>query len=450
MSSSDNRTQEADEPIRPLYRRLPHGPCKLSPEEVKRNQRARLLGAMTEAIGKHGYERVTVQEVIGLAGVSRRAYYELFANKQQCFLATFDRLDESLLASVQAACAASPGDVEDRLRASLGALADRTAAEAKGTRMLMLEGPVAGEQGLRHHHQATARFERILIEALKRRPQAPGVPRPLIRAIVGGLHGAFSDCLRDGALQELDDVVEHLVSWTLACAAPPPPLPRRLPQAVARDGAGLPVPAGSGPRASAPSVEGCECDERARLLEQVLLLAAAIPFDEVTAVLIADEAGVPIESFTGLFTDKQDCFCAAIDAFAGELETLVSDSGPHAGDWPRQLRHKIGELTWHLAAHPQFTRAIVIEALWAGPLARQRSLAVAPKLAELLTAGAPETPHAGIVTPLVAGAIWHTIRCYTLADQIRALPLIADQLTYILLAPLMGADNAAAALAQAA
>ncbi len=59
-------------------------------EEVARHQRARLYGAMIEAIDRQGYAATTVAQVIALAGVSRRAFYEQFANKEDCFLATYD------------------------------------------------------------------------------------------------------------------------------------------------------------------------------------------------------------------------------------------------------------------------------------------------------------------------------------------------------------------------
>ena len=76
--------------LSPLYRRLPHGPNGMEREEVARNQRSRLYGAMIESVARNGYQRTTVAHVIALAGVSRRAFYELFANKEDCFLATYD------------------------------------------------------------------------------------------------------------------------------------------------------------------------------------------------------------------------------------------------------------------------------------------------------------------------------------------------------------------------
>src|SRR5580693_10182605 len=73
-----------------MYRRLPHGPHGMGRDAVARHQRARLFGAMIEAVHRQGYKATTVAHVIALAGVSRRAFYEQFANKEDCFLATYD------------------------------------------------------------------------------------------------------------------------------------------------------------------------------------------------------------------------------------------------------------------------------------------------------------------------------------------------------------------------
>src|SRR3954471_8359057 len=86
------RTDGTNDRFAPLYRRLPHGPSGMAREEVERNQRSRLYGAMIEAVSRAGYERTTVAHVIALAGVSRRSFYELFPGKERCFLATHDAI----------------------------------------------------------------------------------------------------------------------------------------------------------------------------------------------------------------------------------------------------------------------------------------------------------------------------------------------------------------------
>ncbi len=45
---------------------------------------------MAEEVAMRGASSVTVARVIARAGVSRRLFYELFADIEDCFLATFD------------------------------------------------------------------------------------------------------------------------------------------------------------------------------------------------------------------------------------------------------------------------------------------------------------------------------------------------------------------------
>jgi AcrR family transcriptional regulator len=57
------------------------------------NQRARICGAMIEAVAEQGYPAVSVAGLCRLAGVSKRAYYELFANKEACLVVRRDEAD---------------------------------------------------------------------------------------------------------------------------------------------------------------------------------------------------------------------------------------------------------------------------------------------------------------------------------------------------------------------
>src|ERR1700693_220322 len=82
-------TQERAVQIEPLYVKLPggrRGAHGLSKDEVAADQRRRLRGAMIDAVDRHGYHKTTAREVCQLAGVSERAFYELFIKKEGCFL----------------------------------------------------------------------------------------------------------------------------------------------------------------------------------------------------------------------------------------------------------------------------------------------------------------------------------------------------------------------------
>jgi AcrR family transcriptional regulator/DNA-binding MarR family transcriptional regulator len=63
------------------------GSTRLNVEEI---QRSRILGAMAEEVAIRGASSVTVARVIARARVSRRVFYELFADIEDCFLAAFE------------------------------------------------------------------------------------------------------------------------------------------------------------------------------------------------------------------------------------------------------------------------------------------------------------------------------------------------------------------------
>ena len=68
-------------------RTLPRGRHAATREIVWTSQRERLLEAMAGVVADKGYARVAVADVIDHAGVSRKTFYEHFANKEACFLA---------------------------------------------------------------------------------------------------------------------------------------------------------------------------------------------------------------------------------------------------------------------------------------------------------------------------------------------------------------------------
>lgn len=72
--------------------RLPPGRHGIDPDEVARQQRLRLMAAMLDAVARYGYGPTAVSDVLAAAGVSRRTFYEHFADKEECFLRAFDHV----------------------------------------------------------------------------------------------------------------------------------------------------------------------------------------------------------------------------------------------------------------------------------------------------------------------------------------------------------------------
>jgi AcrR family transcriptional regulator len=477
--------------IAPIYRRLPRGPHSLGANEVARHQRLRMHGAMVEAVSISGYEGTSVKQVIGLAGVSRRSFYEQFANKQECFLATFDLVAGRGVQRLSEAYRSSGGELEDRIRASVAVVAEEVEVNAKGAGLVLVHAPTAGPPGQARLRGMTGTLEQLLTSSFAASREAAKLPSPIVRGIVGGAQEAMSLRLRAGRPQEIAAISEDLVRWTLlfhgraierasellaararestaaasaagarasetatAGGARPRSLVRLLPDPRAGYLAHAEGPSAAwmsaGLHALSPAavygVAGPRISERelrARLRASVLNLAVVEDYAELTAPQIAEAAGIPIEAFCELYSSKDECFLAAFDELSDELLQVAADPELVSEDWPRAVRRVLGSLLRLLAERPLYAQAIASQALSAGPESLQRDFALMSDIATLLTEGAPEPARSKLAVEGVAGAIWQTIRGQVASRQIERLPALSDYLAYVVLTPFVGADAAA-------
>jgi AcrR family transcriptional regulator len=74
-----------------------------SPDRRVRRTRLALQNALVELISEHGYESITVQEIIDRADVGRSTFYAHFRDKDELLLSGFERLQPALVAHRDAA-----------------------------------------------------------------------------------------------------------------------------------------------------------------------------------------------------------------------------------------------------------------------------------------------------------------------------------------------------------
>jgi AcrR family transcriptional regulator len=84
-------------------------------------QRARLIAAMTQVARERGVGATTVAHVVDRSRVSRRTFYELFEDREDCFRAAFDQAVERAARRVVPAYESARG-WRERMRAGLLAL----------------------------------------------------------------------------------------------------------------------------------------------------------------------------------------------------------------------------------------------------------------------------------------------------------------------------------------
>ncbi len=74
----------------PRLQRLRPGRNGLGHEQVAEIQRARILAAIVELVAERGVSGATIARIVAGSGVSRRTFYELFKDREDCFVAAFE------------------------------------------------------------------------------------------------------------------------------------------------------------------------------------------------------------------------------------------------------------------------------------------------------------------------------------------------------------------------
>lgn len=203
----------------PLDAALPKGPHHLSRDDVARSQRDRLTYAITGMVDEKGYAATTVADVLRAAGVSRKAFYEHFRDKSDCFLAAYDAACD-FLAERTTAAAAEADDPDDPRAALWGAIRgylDCLASEPALGKVFFIEIFSAGREALARRARGYRRFAAIArdwhAEARRRRPEYPEVPESAYLAAVAATAEHVTEHIRAGkvaGLRELEPLVRDI------------------------------------------------------------------------------------------------------------------------------------------------------------------------------------------------------------------------------------------------
>lgn len=149
-------------------------------------QRSRILTAMVDVTAEHGAGNVTVAHVVGRAGISRRTFYELFADREECFLAAFD--DAFARASRYVLEAYDPDAAwVERIRVAVAGLLCFLEAE-RGMGQLLIVGSLgAGHDLLERRRRGIAQMISLIDEGRKQTKTGTDLPVLTAEGIVGGV-----------------------------------------------------------------------------------------------------------------------------------------------------------------------------------------------------------------------------------------------------------------------
>jgi AcrR family transcriptional regulator len=164
----------------------PEGPHGSAHERVIEIQRARILTAMAEVSAERGAGNVTVAHVVERAGVSRRTFYELFLDREDCFLAAFDEALARAGRCIRSSCDPDASSWVERVRGALVALLSFLEAE-RGAGLLLIVGSLgAGKNALARRQDGIAQMIDFIDEGRIESKKGAELPPLTAEGIVGG------------------------------------------------------------------------------------------------------------------------------------------------------------------------------------------------------------------------------------------------------------------------
>jgi AcrR family transcriptional regulator len=179
---------------------------------VAESQRNRIHRAMIEVVSERGYPETRVVDVIGVAGVSRKTFYELFESKEDCFLAAYDFLLEGLLREATEAFEAAPGSPwAERIAAALEALLEHLSRHPDEARFAIVEVLAAGPKALARRDAALRQFAGFLEPGrTETNVELPGITS---LAVAGGINELLYSEILHGAAGRLPSRLPDLTFW---------------------------------------------------------------------------------------------------------------------------------------------------------------------------------------------------------------------------------------------
>ena len=146
--------------------------------------RQRILQGMLEAVGTHGYEQTTVQDVITNAGIYRQAFYDDFNDKEDCYLQALDAGSAWVELAMREA-AAGESTWRGQLRGALTGLLRFFDEQPEIGRALLVEVHAAGAQAVGKRTEAIRRAAAMV--DLAREESEDSAPAIAAEAVVAGI-----------------------------------------------------------------------------------------------------------------------------------------------------------------------------------------------------------------------------------------------------------------------
>ncbi len=181
--------------------------------------RLRLVEGMVAAVDEKGYAGTTIADIVRHARVSKRTFYEHFADREECFLACYTYGSELALDSVKVA-AECDGPWTEQVRAAAQAYLLALQTNPTLTRTLLVEVHAAGPRALALRRTVLQRFADLLRELVEEgrlhHPEVRSLSPAMSIALVGGINELVLHTVEQGHADQLTALAETVANLVQA------------------------------------------------------------------------------------------------------------------------------------------------------------------------------------------------------------------------------------------
>jgi AcrR family transcriptional regulator len=191
--------------------RLRPGPGGLPRGQVTEIQRNRMLMAAVQAVEEVGYARMTVAQVIGRAKVSRKTFYDVFIDREDCFLAAFDQAVAQARTLVVEAYSQESG-WRERMRAGLARLLAFMDEEPGLARLCVVEALGAGTRVLESRAEVLDELAEVVDRGRSAGNATREPPEVTAEGVVGAAFAVLHTRLLEGGKEPFSRLLAPLMS----------------------------------------------------------------------------------------------------------------------------------------------------------------------------------------------------------------------------------------------
>ncbi|WP_200961173.1 TetR/AcrR family transcriptional regulator [Acidovorax sp. Root217] len=173
--------------------------------------RSRLLEGMARAVAVRGYADTTIADIVREASVSRRTFYENFADKAECLIALYEVASGNAITVLRNAIDPH-SDWQAQVEQAMGAYFGVLERNPVLLRTLFLEMLGLGAPGLAARRRANQQLADLMLDVVNNRPgerlrKAPLQPM-MAMAVVGGINEMVLQSIEQGRANDLQELVE--------------------------------------------------------------------------------------------------------------------------------------------------------------------------------------------------------------------------------------------------